>query len=88
MLPAQQALKCKLMCAMLQVLSTRYSRNLLLLKKTRAFNAAASLAVIAEQRAEFAALDEIHDVVFESKAREAAGLCKPAVKLAHRSKLI
>ena len=71
-----------------QVLSTRYSRNLLTLRKCRAFDEAASLASIAAQREEFTALDGIHEVVYDSKAREAEGLCQPAVKQYYRSKLV
>ena len=74
--------------ACMQVLSTRYSRNLLLLKKTGVFNEEASLASIAQQAAAFTALDCIHDAVFEAKAREESGLCKPMVKAAYRSKLV
>ena len=71
-----------------QTLSTRYSRNLLTLQKCRAYDEAASLASIAAQEHEFKDLDSIHEVVYESKAREAAGQCKPAVKQYYRCKLV
>ena len=71
-----------------QTLTTRYSRCLLTLEKTLAFDEKASLASIAEQQAAFLALDHMHELVFEAKVRELNGTGPPGHKAPFRSKVL
>ena len=71
-----------------QTLTTRYSRCLVTMEKVSRFDEEASLASIADQQAAFAALDKMHELVFQAKIRELNGTGPPGHKVPFRSKVL